>query len=158
MLRADDALYSTLSPYRENALDWWRWLDPQKKSPAIQNMVDYLNTLEISMASEYKKSVGEFFKALGCDGIDGAFKTVTDASGNLLPKVKTYLNTIVNLMGINLAIPSRYIIHRGKYVVQFCRPGCNMNILKADNLYSYAFIYGPRPKYPNFSYTLDMED
>ena len=33
-----------------------------------------------------------------------------------------------------------------------------MKILDADNLYSYAFIFGPRPKYPNFSYTLDMED
>ena len=30
ILRADDALYSTLSPYRANALDWWKWLDPER--------------------------------------------------------------------------------------------------------------------------------
>lgn len=27
ILRADDALYSTLSAYRDNALDWWKFLD-----------------------------------------------------------------------------------------------------------------------------------
>lgn len=158
MLRADDALYSTLSPYRENALDWWNWLDPSKKSPAIQSMVQYINTLEIAKASEYKKNVGDFFKALGCDGIDGAFRSISDITGKLLPKVSEYLNTIINLFGIDLKIPSEYVIHMGKYVVQFCRPGYDMKILDADNLYSYAFIFGPRPKYPNFSYTLDMID
>lgn len=158
MLRADDALYSTQSPYRDNALDWWDFLDPQKKFPAIQSMVKYINTLEISKASEYKKDVGDFFLALGCDGKDGAFKTISDTNGNLLPKVTNYLNTIINLMGINLTIPSKYNIHKGKYEVQFCRPNYDMKILYSNNLYSYAFIYGPRPKYPNFSYTLDMED
>ena len=158
MLRADDALYSTLSPYRDNALDWWNWLDPQKEFSSIQSMVEYINTLDISKASEYKKNVGDFFKALGCDGIDGAFKTISDSYGNLLPKVSDYLDTIINLFGINLDIPSKYIIHKGKYVVQFCRPGYDMKILDAENLYSYAFIFGPRPKYPNFSYTIDMED
>lgn len=157
MLRADDALYSTLSPYRENALDWWNWLASEKESPAIQSMVNYINGLEIAKAGEYKKNVGEFFKALGCDDIDGAFKTISDNNGNLLPKVSEYLNTITTLIGINVDIPSKYIIHRGKYEIKFCRPGYDMKILDADNLYSYAFIFGPQSKYPNFSYTIDLE-
>lgn len=158
ILRADDALYSTLSPYRANALDWWKWLDPQKNYSAIQSMVKYIDTLDINKASEYKRDVGDFFKALGCDGIDGAFKTISDSQGNLLPKVTEYLNVVIKLMGINMDIPTQYIIHKGKYAVQFCKPGYDMKVLEADNLYSYAFIFGPRPKYPNFSFTLDMED
>lgn len=158
ILRADDALYSTLSPYRDNALDWWRWLDPQKKSPAIQSMIEYINTMEIKKASEYKKNIGDFFKALGCDDIDGAFKTITDSYGNLLPKVNEYLTTIIDLMGIKLEIPTKYIIHKGKYQVKLCKPDYDMKILDVSNLFSYAFIYGPHSNNPNFSFTLDMED
>ena len=156
LLRADDALYSTQSPYRQNALDWWKWLDPNKEYPPIQKMINYIESLDINKAREYKQKIGDFFIALGCDGIDGAFKTITDTNGMLLPKVNEYLKIITSLMGLNLVISSNFIIHKGKYIVQFCRPGDDMNILDAANLYSYAFIFGPRPKYPNFSYTIDM--
>lgn len=157
ILRADDALYSTLSPYRENALDWWRWLDPAKQYDSIQDFTHYISICEIEKARQYKDEVGNFFKALGCDGIDGAFKNVTDANGTILEKVKYYRDVVGKIVNMELELPGQYVIHKGQYAVQFCRPGYDMSVLHASNLYSYAFIFGPRPKYPNFSFTLNME-
>lgn len=157
ILRADDALYSTLSPYRENALDWWSWLDPRRQYPAIESLRQYISSCDINRAKQYKDEVGFFFKSLGCEGADGAFKNVTDASGIILPKVLNYRDVIGRIVGMSLNLPTKYVIHQGKYVVQFCRPGYDMHILDDENLYSYAFIFGPRPKYPNFSFTIDMK-
>lgn len=157
ILRADDALYSTLSPYRENALDWWNWLDPNHSIPAIVALRKYINTCNPANAMVYKREIGAFFKKLGCDGQDGAFKNVTDGEGIILPKVLNYRDVIGKMMEISLVLPERYIIHKGKYAVQYSKPGYDMDILNASNLYSYAFIFGPHPKYPNFSFTIDMK-
>ena len=157
ILRADDALYSTLSPYRKNALDWWDWLDPDHKIPAIENLRQYISSCDIDLAKDYKAAIGAFFKGLGCEGQDGAFKKVTDDDGYILDKVMNYRDVICSIMGMSLELPTKYVIHKGKYAIQYARPGYDMNVLQADNLYSYAFIFGPRPKFPNFSFTLDME-
>ena len=157
ILRADDALYSTLSRYRDNALDWWKWLDPKNESPAISELKQFISNCDAAHAKEYKADVGKFFRGLGCDGDDGAFKTVTDASGNLLSKVIGYRNEICSIVGMDLDLYEFYDIHKGKYAVQFCRPGYDMGILHSDNLYSYAFIFGPNPRYPNFSFTTDLK-
>ena len=156
ILRADDALYSTLSPYRANALDWWRWLG-DSNSVAISQLRQYIDTCDINKAYEYKNLVGKFFKAFGCDGVDGAFDTITDDAGNILKKVLIYYDAISKMIGIDLCIPNKYKIHKGMYKISFCRPDTDMSILNSDRLYSYAFIFGPKPKYPNFSYTFDME-
>ena len=157
ILRADDALYSTLSPYRENALDWWNWLDPDHSIPAIMALRKYIDTCNPANAKIYKSEIGVFFKKLGCDGPDGAFRKVTDDEGVILPKVLNYRDVIGKMMCISLDLPERYAIHKGKYAVQYSRPGLDMDILNSDNLYSYAFIHGPHSRYQNFSYTLDMK-
>lgn len=157
ILRADDALYSTLSPYRDNAFDWWNWLDPNHQFESIEAFRRFINTCDINRAKEYKDAIGQFFKALGCEGSDGAFKNVTDANGIILPKVLNYRDVVGRIVGMSLNLPEHYIIHKGRYAVQYAKPGYDMNVLHAENLYSYAFIFGPRPKYPNFSFTLDME-
>ena len=106
---------------------------------------------------EYKNLVGKFFKAFGCDGVDGAFAYITDKDGNILEKVLVYRNAISNMIKIDICIPTKYKIHKGVYKISFCRPNTDMSILNSDRLYSYAFIFGPKPKFPNFSYTFDME-
>lgn len=157
ILRADDALYSTLGPYRENALDWWSWLDPSNERPAIMRLRDYIKRCNIQWAKTYKESIGEFFKGLGCDGTDGAFWNVTGANGVLLDKVLRYRDAIESVVGWDLDLPTTYVIHRGKYAVASCTPDSGMGILHASNLYSYAFIFGPRSQNPNFSFTTDMK-
>ena len=157
ILRADDALYSTLSPYRDNALDWWNWLDPQHQYPAIENLRKFIDSCEIAKAREYKDAVGRFFKMLGCDGADGAFKNITDETGTILPKVLNYREVVGKIVGMWLILPEKYKIHKCQYAVQYSKPGYDMDILRAANLYSYAFIYGPHSRFPNFSFTLDMK-
>lgn len=58
---------------------------------------------------------------------------------------------------MDLEIPTKYDIHKGTYQISYCRPTTNMDILQRPSLYSYAFIFGPNSKRPNFSYTVDME-
>ncbi len=156
ILRADDALYSTLSPYRANALDWWEWLG-QFDSDAISQLRQYVDSCNIKKAHDYKMMVGKFFKAFECDGADGAFNNIADDSGNIFGKVLVYSKTIGKMMGIDLEIPTKYIIHKGVYQISLSRSNTNMNILRSPNLYSYAFIFGPNSNRPNFSYTIDMK-
>lgn len=157
ILRADDALYSTLSPYRENALDWWNWLDSTHTIPAIESFRRYMENCEIEKAKAYKNETDNFFKKLGCEGQDGAFMEITDEKGMILPKVLNYCDIIGKMMGASLDLPERYIIHKGKYAVRHVIQGEGVPVLDAGNLYSYAFIYGPHSKSPNFSFTIDMK-
>ena len=157
ILRADDALFSTLSPYRENALDWWSWLNPEHKYPAIESLCQFTSSCKIAEAKEYKKIVGQFFKSLGCDGLDGAFKKVTDENGTILPKVLHYRDVICEIVRMDLTIHHEYVFHKGQYAITYARPGYDMDVLRANNLYSYAFIFGPHPRFPNFSFTSEMQ-
>lgn len=86
ILRADDALYSTLSKYTENAFDWWNWLDPDHDIPAIKALRKYIETCASANAMIYKHEIGTFFMKLGCDGQDGAFRKVTDKDGVIRQK------------------------------------------------------------------------
>lgn len=156
ILRADDALYSTLGPYRANAMDWWGWLK-DSKSDAIDELYKFIESCDTNHAKIYKDNIGAFFKYLLCDGIDGAFHKITDENGIILSKVLKYNSIISEIMGMDLHIPTQYMIHSGIYKISNCNLSTNMsNILNSNRLYSYAFIYGPFAKYPNFSYTIDM--
>lgn len=157
ILRADDALFSTLSKYRDNALDWWSWLDRKREIPAINELRDFIDDCDCSKAWGYKDNMTAFFTALGCDGIDGAFDTVTDSDGILLPKVEAYKNILCDIMGMELDLPKKYTIHQGQYAIKNVNPRSNMDILHSEDLYSYAFIFGPNNKRDNFSYTLKMK-
>ena len=154
ILRADDALNSTLGPYSANALDWWSWLDPNHEYPTIEQLRSYIDSCNTGLAKSYKDKIGAFFKALGCDGIDGAFQNVTDDKGVILNKVLNYRNIIGKIVGMDLDIPKQYQIHKGIYG---CQMGCDTNMLHAKNLYSYAFIFGPNSTRDNFSFTLNMK-
>lgn len=156
IMRADDALYSTLSRYRDNALDWWNWLDPEHKSPCIKSLCQFIDSCNQDKAREYKDSIGRFFMALGCDKPDGAFDTITDVNGTILPKVLNYRDVISRIVGMSLDIPERFVIHKGRYGSSSCRSSTRMGILKNKRLYSYAFIRGPHSE-NNFSFTFDME-
>ncbi len=156
ILRADDALNSTLSPYRANALDWWKWFDPDHEFPAIESLRHFIDSCEIQKSAEYKSQIGAFFKCLGCDGSDGAFTSITDEHGSILPKILYYRDVISGIVGMSLNIPEKYVIHKGQYRLEYRYPDSDMSVLSSDELYSYAFIFGPRPRKPNFSYTINL--
>ena len=157
LLRADDALYSTLSPYRANALNWWEWLDPQKSYQSMQQIIKYINSCSINKSKEYKQQIGLFFKGFGCDGWDGAFSTVTDKAGKLLPKVKLFYEEMGRFIpGRHKPLPENYVIHKGSYNLDTLSRFSDASILESESLYSYAFIYGPS-KSGNLSYTTNMD-
>lgn len=164
LMRADDALYSTLSAYADNANDWWNYLDPTNSIPPIKIMRDFINKCDRAKAKQYKDEIGFFFRnGLNCDGADGAFNNICDTNGYLQPRVAFFWKVITESLGLFnkngdsfTELPQRLILHEGKFLKNFFRNGFDMDILNADNLYSYAFIYGPHSKYPNFSYTIDM--
>ncbi len=163
ILRADDALYSTLSAYADNAQDWWSYLDGGNKYPAIEKLRKYIETCDRAKAKEYKEKIGRVFKnKLNCDGADGAFTYILEEDGSLQSRVQNLWQVICKALNFDKGnvtpLPQKLILHEGRFLKSFFRPGYEMEILSADNLYSYAFIYGPHSRYPNFSYTLDMID
>lgn len=44
ILRADDALFSSLGPYADNAKEWWTWLlSKSNNASSIKSLIDYVN-------------------------------------------------------------------------------------------------------------------
>ena len=163
ILRADDDLYSTLSAYSSNANDCWNYLDSNHCFPAIVQLRNYISKCDPEKAKEYKEVIGHIFKKrLNCDGTDGAFTKILEKDGSLQNRVKKFWEIICKSLnfenGIVYPLPEYLILHEGKFLKSYFRKGYDMDILETNNLYSYAFIYGPNSRYPNFSYTLDMED
>ena len=167
ILRADDALYSTLHAFVDNARDWWHWLNPDGAYESISKLTDFIQTCDAANARQYKINIGQFFSAIGCTEEadpfqnDGSFRYISNDAGEILPEVLYYRNVICDIMGMPLDLPLHYVIHRGTFEKYQCTQIRNINRLDTPRLYSYAFIYGPRipedkPYRKNFSYTLDM--
>ena len=154
ILRADDALFSTFK-YRENAEDWWNWFG-KSKSHALSNLREYAYKNLVN-AKKYKDMASNFLKAFKCDKSDGTFMNITDEYGNIYESFRFYIKEIAKIVGMKINIPRKYIIHIGEDRTRHCTEETNMEILKSDVLYSYAFVYSPQSSIDNFSYTIDME-
>lgn len=154
ILRADDALFSSLGPYAENAEWWWnQFLGP--KSQAVSAMIKYLYGCNRSMRFKYKDDIGNYFiSKLHCDDKDGAFSNVVDNCGTILNKVLNYNVEIGKYLNCQLTLPRNYDIHCGSYKCTYA----DSNFDYFDkSVFSYAFIYGPRSQKPNFSHTTYMK-
>lgn len=162
ILRADDAMYSSLSAYKDNADSWWQWLyEISGQSECIQFFRDYISTQSADYSADMKKEIGVFFKkGLQCDGADGAFTYIADASGEIQQRVLDYAKFLNKYFGWEIELPKRYILHQGQFLKRFTNPktvGEVQDMIDDPAMYSYAFIYGPHSKFQNFSYTLNME-
>lgn len=150
LLRADDALYSSLGPYRENANEWWDRLS-QSGSQMINRMIAYKNNCNVNRNDEYKTNIGNFFQnGLGCDGKDGAFFRVTAADGHTLQRrILNYKEKICYIMGHDLTLPETLEEYRGEAKLG----GYTQETSSAA--VTYAFVRGPGTATSNraFSYT-----
>ena len=141
ILRADDAMASTVYAYRDNALNWWKYLkDKSPESDILNGLTTYLeemrkNILEDMINSrirdnqknrdtacksaieKIKKDTKDYFqKEFGSKSSDGGFRKITDDQGNLLPNIKKYILAVSSALGLaDIDIPEHYIIHKGKY-------------------------------------------
>lgn len=141
ILRADDAMASTVYAYRQNAQYWWNYLkEKAPESKLIFSLEKYLEDMRTSLISEmtakgirnnqknrdsYLKTAVEkikvetkdyFSKQFKCKSSDGGFHYLTDNDGNMLDNVKKYINDVAEALGVqDIEIPEHYIIHKGKY-------------------------------------------
>lgn len=160
LLRADDALFSSLGPYKANTEEWWPWLlQLSDNAPSVRAMMDYIGMADATKSTEVKKQTGYYFRReFGCDGADGAYKVITQPDGSLLPSVARYCDEISQMMQMPLTLPLKYHMHKGAAATKrYVGDGSDLDFAANADLYSYAFIYGPRSKYHNFSYTIRME-
>lgn len=151
LLRADDALHTTLSSdYEKNAHEWWTRLG-NFRSNTISRLVDYIHSLDKSDNEEYKRNIGLLFRhGLNCDGIDGGFDRVTDrGSCSLQNRVLRYNEVISRIMGIDLDLP-RVLnerigeVRRGEFKEENYR-----------NAFTYAVVWGPKNS-QSLSYTIPI--
>lgn len=157
LLRADDALYTSLLAYPDNAKDWWDWLDHNHQYPAIEKMRQFINTCDSKKSEEYKTVIGNFFRSLGCSGIDGAFVEITNKNGVLFPIVNNYIRVIGQIMEMELDVPLNYTIHTGTPLLKQISKLSGLSSIKENGLYSYAIKGSPSAKSKNFSYTINMK-
>lgn len=141
ILRADDAMASTVYAYRDNALDWWKTLS--NKAPGSKNIEalrEYNETLRKSILDSMKKAGKKdtkknqetflksaisaikketeryFHDEFACKSGDGGFRNITDKKGELLPNIKNYINSMADLMEVGeFDLPENFVIHEGIY-------------------------------------------
>ena len=159
LLRADDALFSSLGKYKSNTEEWWPWLlQLSGGAKSISSMISHINDADPKQNFKVKDRTGYFFtREFNCSGIDGAFKNIVDDNGKILRNVLEYRDEISLVMRMPLDLPTKFVTHKGTAATKkYFGSGEDLNFENNPELYSYAFIYGPRSPKHNFSYTVNM--
>lgn len=152
VLRADDALYSSLGKYADNASDWWAQLK-NYNSRTIDLLYDYVYSVCIKSNNKmYKDYMRDFFiGGLGCDGADGAFNTITCSDGKTLQgRVLNYNQVINDIVGMRLDLPQEVKQHKGIAIRGEYSPK------RLGDAVTYAFVLGPTKSAESFSYTINI--
>jgi hypothetical protein len=168
LLRADDALYSSLSKYKWNADDWWKMVvEFSGNHPIMLMLMNHIDLMSRCNKSpeKLKDEINRFFlDVLHCDGGDGGFTDI------LQPDEKTlrpeFVRTVKFFSSLfkcgDVEIPQEYNIYKGDFTrasITYNNMDFARNMIESDNMFSYAFIYGPnggRDKGGNFSYTTNL--
>ncbi len=161
LLRADDALFSSLGKYKSNTEEWWPWLlQLSGNASSIKSMISYIANANYDTKKNFqvKDNTGAYFKKeFNCDGADGAFDNIVLPNGEILPSIRMYRDEISQMMQMPLKVPLNYITHKGiASTKHYFGNGDDLDTSKNAELYSYAFIYGPRSPKHNFSFTIRM--
>lgn len=152
ILRADDALYSSLGKYADNASDWWNQLK-NFNSTTIDSLYDYVyKSCKKSQNQRYKDNMRDFFiRGLGCDGADGAFNNIVRSDGKTLESRVIYYNQVINeIVGINMDLPTEVNQYKGTAFRGAYSPH------RLQGAVTYAFVFGPTKPSESFSYTIDI--
>ena len=150
ILRADDALTSSLGKYRDNAGIWWEHLRGFQ-STTIENLIQYLRECKSDKALVYKDYMTDFFiNGLGCDGADGSFERITNDDNRLKNDILRYNEFINKIVGICMNLPTEVVEHKGIQSI------CDYSLEKEKKAFTYAFVCGPQKRDRCFSYTADF--
>lgn len=166
LLRADDALKTTLnSNYMPNARDWWGWLmDLSGNAASVQRMRDFLyRDTPANRADDIKLNTKRYLNThFQSRTSDGGFSNIIDENGIILPNISLYINEIARLMGMPIEFEQHYTPHYGTATQRYWNQQwddefVNHGTINGEPVFSYAFIYSPNGRRPNFSYTVNME-
>lgn len=151
ILRADDALHSSLGPYENNTNEWWNRLR-RYNSQMIDKLISYKDSCDKSMNEQYKEAITELFQSgLDCDGKDGSFDTVTESDGRTIQqRIIHYNQEIGKIIGIHMDLPTELVEHRGRDYIGY------YNTNNLNRAFTYAFVCGPKKPQYAFSFTIDM--
>ncbi|MBQ7765965.1 MAG: hypothetical protein IJ397_03870 [Lachnospiraceae bacterium] len=157
ILRADDALHTTLAAYKVNASKWWEKLKAFD-SETIDSLCEYMdNECSEEKSKEYKAAIGKFFlKGLECDGrvaikSDGSFRNITKSDNRTLqPRIFHYSKVIGEIVGMEMDLPKEVKTYKGTSAQ------VNWSKEKQKEAVTFAFIYGPG-RANGFSYTKDFK-
>lgn len=166
VLRADDAMKTTLnSNYMKNARDWWNFLlEVSNNAVSVIQMESYLyDSTPCDKVEQIKNNTKLYFnQRFDSRSSDGGFNQIIDGSGNLLYNIQNYIQEIARLMEMPIRFPIHYTPHIGKYNLRYWSNQWEEEFIKkgtieGEEVFSYAFIYSPSGRFPNFSYTTNMK-
>ena len=158
ILRADDAARSTARNYRENALDWWKWLKELGGSQT-EEIADYCSEINFPYAQQcYDVFTRVFRREYGCHTNDGNFSKRLKHNNCIIDEnINRYIKDIAESLNIPpLNLNDQYFAYTGKFLLEatYNTEAVN-NILRRDDLFSYAYTYCMgRLAAKGFSYTL----
>ena len=147
LLRADDALNSSLIKYKENCRDWWQWLEDTFNSQAIFLIKEYLYSLNSEF--DYNRNILDrfFLDYLKCDGKDGSFKkdSVRNNQDGVSDRIKEYTKKISEIFGLELDLPQKLDYYEGRDIQHFNVPSrYKQDDIRDLNIFSYAYVYRSR--------------
>lgn len=156
------SIISSLGPYADNAKEWWAWLlSKSNNASSIKSLIDDVNNSNPNTSQDIKEKTGVFFQqGFKCSGKDGAFDEICDDSGNYKKEFIGFATFVNNLLCGKTKIPGKCIPHKGtfkKINVKGYQTDLLNRLMSDENLFSYAFIYGPNAQYSNYSYTLNLK-
>jgi hypothetical protein len=161
LLRADDAMNTSLSAYRINAKEWWDWLfEFSNKSEIIKVLSSYVYSLSQERANIIKKQItGILISQFNCDRPDGGIMQIVNENGKLKQNVIEYIKFISNLSSLkcfdlNISLKEfKGISIRTKLSESQLNELMLHNSVNGKRVFSYAFVKTIN-KADYFSYTL----
>ncbi len=158
ILRADDAARSTARNYRENALDWWKWLKELGGSQT-EEIADYCSEIDFPYAQEcYDSLTNVFRREYGCHTNDGNFSKRLKQNNCIIDEnINRYIKDVAESLNIpRLNLNNQYTVYNGEFLLEATYNTEAVNsILERNDLFSYAYTYCMgRLAAKGFSYTL----
>lgn len=161
LLRADDAMKTSVESYVQNASEWWQWLkNYSDESPTIIAIIDYLKTIDASKSTEIKTQIAiKLRKDFHCDTSDGGFKEVCNHDQSIKENLKTYVQFLANLGGLKFPdLDLKLTCFSGRnYRIELKENQMDsftkLNKIDGKTCFSYAFVRSSG-RSENFSYTI----
>ena len=166
LLRADDAMKTSLVSYKPNARNWWDWMiERSNKSTETNNIVNYLYSVPSEFADKKKADIKSLFCGTYlCSSPDGGYQDILDVNGNYKDEFVKYVDFLQGIIDYNIIdfLPTNKLhIAKGNPIRIGLRGEridelIDKNKIDGEEVFSYSFIYSPS-RVPNFSYTINLK-